>query len=186
MSPIPTLPAALLMLLSLGAVCPPALSAQSVQAAPSAPAARPTDVASEDAILAALYDVISGPAGQKRDWDRMRSLFLPGGRLVGTGPRAAGGFGSRVMTVDDYVATSGPYLEKEGFFEREIARRTERFGPITHVWSTYEARHKTSDPTPFMRGINSIQLFNDGTRWWVVTVFWAPETPATPLPALTT
>ena len=183
MSPIRLLMAVVLPALAAAVVHPSTSVAQTAQAAPSTPLARPADVASEDAILAALYDVISGPAGQKRDWDRMRSLFLPGGRLVPTGPRAAGGFGSRVMTVDDYINSSGPYLEKEGFFEREVARRTERFGPVTHVWSTYEGRHKTSDPTPFLRGINSIQLFNDGTRWWVVSVFWAPETPNTPLPA---
>ncbi|MBA2572061.1 MAG: hypothetical protein H0V06_03375 [Gemmatimonadetes bacterium] len=183
MSPMRLLIAVLLALLSLAVTHPSSSVAQTAPAAPSTPAARPADVASEDAILAALYDVISGPAGQKRDWDRMRSIFLPGARLIPTGARAAGGFGSRVMTVDDYITSSGPYLEKEGFFEREIARRMERFGPMVHVWSTYEARHKTSDPTPFLRGINSIQLFNDGTRWWVVSVFWAPETAAMPLPS---
>jgi hypothetical protein len=183
MSPIRLLMAVMLPALSAAVVHPAVVSAQSAQAAPSTPAARPADVASEDAILAALYDVISGPAGQKRDWDRMRSLFLPGARLIPTGARAVGGFGSRVMTVEDYITSSGSYLEKEGFFEREVACRAERFGPMTHVWSTYEARHKTSDPTPFLRGINSIQLFDDGTRWWVVSVFWAPETAAIPLPS---
>src|SRR5688572_18845337 len=51
----------------------PATQSQSPAAAPI-PAANPADVASIDAIVAALYDVISGPAGKKRDWDRMRSL----------------------------------------------------------------------------------------------------------------
>ena len=145
------------------------------------PAANPADVSSADAIINAVYDVISGAAGKERDWDRMKSLFIPGARLVATGRRQSGGYGSRVMTVDDYILSSGPYLIKEGFFENEIARRTESFGQILHAFSTYEARHKPGEK-PFARGINSIQLMNDGARWWVVTIYWQAEDEKTPLP----
>lgn len=146
------------------------------------PGARASDVASVDAILAALYDVISGPAGQKRDWDRMRALFVDGGRLIAIGHTPAGEFTKRMMTVEDYIRTSGPFLEEKGFTEHEIARRVEQFGGVVHVFSTYEGRIKADDPKPFVRGINSIQLMNDGTRWWVVTVFWEAESAANPLP----
>jgi hypothetical protein len=149
----------------------------------AAPAARPADVASIDAILGALYDVISGPAGQKRDWDRMRSLFAPGARLIPTGRRPDGTYGMRTWDVEQYVATAGASLEKSGFFEREIARRTERFGNVVHAFSTYESRRTLADPTPFARGINSIQLWNDGQRWWVVSVFWEAERPDSQIPA---
>jgi hypothetical protein len=154
----------------------------------------PSDVDSIDHIIAAVYDVISGPAGQKREWDRMRSLFVPGARLIPTSPvRPAGAspdaplkgdepYASRVLDVDGYIARGGPYLEEHGFFERESARRVETYGHIAHVWSTYESRHKAEDPKPFAQGINSIQLMNDGTRWWVVGIFWEQETPRTPLP----
>lgn len=145
------------------------------------PPAKPEDVASIDAIIAALYDVISGPAGQARDWNRMRSLFIPGGRLMPTGVRPDGSVVTRIMEVNDYIATSGPQLERAGFSEREIARRVERFGHIAHVFSTYEGRMET-EPT-IIRGINSIQLLNDGARWWVVSVYWEAERPDNPLPA---
>ena len=145
------------------------------------PAANPADVSTADAIIKSVYDVISGPAGKERDWDRMKSLFIPGARLIATGRRQVGGYGSRVMTVDDYILSSGPYLIKEGFFENEIARKTESFGQILHAFSTYEARHKPGEKA-FARGINSIQLMNDGTRWWVVTIFWQAEDEKTRLP----
>lgn len=148
---------------------------------PAAPAAKPADVASMDSIVAALYDVISGPAG-KRDWDRMRSLFVPYGRLIPVGKRANGEMGNRAMSVDDYIAGSAKFLEDNGFYEREIARRTERFGNIAHIFSTYESKHKADDPKPFARGINSIQVMNDGKRWWIVTVFWQGESADNPLP----
>ena len=149
---------------------------------PATPPAQPADVNSMDAIIDALYDVISGPAGKKRDYNRLRSLFHPSARMIPSGPRRAGGFGTRVHTVEEYIAASAPLMEREGFFEREVARRTEQFGPLAHVFSTYESRHKAEDPKPFARGINSIQLFNDGQRWWVLTIAWANETAQQPLP----
>ena len=145
------------------------------------PPANPADVATIDSTIAALYDVISGPAG-KRNWDRFRSLFVPGARLIPTGPRQTGEVGARVLTVEDYVQRGGPVFEKEGFFEREVARRTETFGNIAHLFSTYESRHAKDDAKPFQRGINSIQLMNDGKRWWVVTIFWQGENEKNPLP----
>ena len=146
------------------------------------PAANAADVATMDSIIAAVYDVISGPAGKKRDWDRMRSLFIPGARLIPTGPRTAGGYGSRVLTVDEYIERGSAFLEKEGFFERETARVTEQFGQIAHAFSTYESKHAADDAKPFQRGINSMQLMNDGKRWWIVTIFWQGEDEKTPLP----
>ena len=151
-------------------------------ATPSTPAANPADVASVDSIIAAVYDVISGPAGKKRDWDRMKSLFIPGARLIPTGARQTGGYSSRVLTVDEYIQRASGFFEKEGFYEREAARKTEEFGQIVHVFSTYESRHAPGDAKPFQRGINSIQLMNDGTRWWVVTIFWQGEDDKHPLP----
>ena len=145
--------------------------------------AKRTDVESVDAILASLYDVISGPAGQRRDWNRFRSLFAPGARLIPTGVRPDGSKAMRVMTPEDYVAGSGPALERSGFFEREIARRSDRFGNVLHVFSTYESRRTPADSAPFARGINSIQLFNDGTRWWVMTILWDSERKDNPIPA---
>jgi hypothetical protein len=143
----------------------------------------PKDVGSMSGILTALYDVISGPAGQKRNWDRMRTLFIPEARLIPTGKRADGSSGRKVMSLEDYINASGPVLEKMGFFETEIHRTVEEFGAVVHVFSTYESRKTKEDEKPFMRGINSIQLWNDGTRWWVVTIFWQNETPQLPIPA---
>jgi hypothetical protein len=140
------------------------------------------DVGSMDGIISALYDVISGPAGQKRNWDRMRTLFIPEGRLISTGIRADGTTGKRVMNVEDYINSSGPFLEKMGFFEREISRKVDQFGGIVQVFSTYSAKKTEADEKPFMRGINSIQLWNDGKRWWIVTILWQSETPDTPIP----
>lgn len=148
----------------------------------SAPAANPADVATIDSTVAALYDVISGPAGKKRDWNRFRSLFIPGARLIPTGKKQGGRFGSTVIDPEGYITRSSSFLEEQGFFEKEVARRTETFGNIAHVFSTYEARRKADEKEPFMRGINSIQLMNDGKRWWIVTVFWEAESPDNPLP----
>ena len=143
----------------------------------------PDDTSSSDKILAALYDVISGPAGQKRDWERMKSLFLPGARMMGTGRRPNGTYGHRSMTIDEYITANAKFIEDGGFFEKEIGRHTDSYGGILHVFSAYEARRAANEEKPFMRGINSIQLWNDGTRWWIVNVFWQSENQQEPLPA---
>lgn len=156
------------------------------QTTPDAPVATadPADVGSIDAIIAALYDVISGDAGVKRDWARMQSLFLPGAKLVPTGPaREGAGFRATLLSPADYVAQGGPLVERVGFHEREIARRTDRFGNIAHVFSTYEGWSTAKDqPEMRIRGINSIQLFHDGSRWWILSIFWQQESPETPIP----
>jgi hypothetical protein len=143
------------------------------------------DVESIDAIIAATYDVISGPAGKQRDWDRERSLFYPGARLMPTATVAGRNdveLAPQILDVESYIARVEPLFAKSGFYETEIARRVESFGSIAHVWSTYESRRDPSDPEPFMRGINSIQLFNDGTRWWVLSIYWQHESTQRPLP----
>lgn len=151
-------------------------------ATPAPPEANPADVSSRDAIIAAVYDVISGPEGKKRDWDRMRSLFVPGARLIPTGPGKNGAHGWRVVPLEEYISRIGPLLEKQGFFERELGRQTEAWGNIAQAFSSYESRHKADDPKPFQRGINSLLLINDGKRWWVVAVLWQGEDEKNPIP----
>jgi hypothetical protein len=146
------------------------------------PAADPADVATMDSIVAACYDVISGPAKTARNWDRFRSLFLPGARMIPTGRRPTGEVVSRVLTPEDYIQRSGP-IAQTGFFEHEISKRVEKYGNIAHVFSTYESKHAKEDEKPFARGINSFQLMNDGKRWWIVTIFWQGEDDKNPLPA---
>ena len=139
--------------------------------------ANPADVSSIDAIVRAAYDAISGAAGEKRDWDRERSLYRPGARLIPTAkPGTNDDLAPQILDVEGFIARVEPYFVEHGFFEKEITRRTEQFGHIAHVWSVYESRHSEDDPEPFMRGINSIQLFYDGTRWWILSIYWQQET----------
>lgn len=158
----------------------PAAPGRPVSEAASPAAAR--DVESLDAILGALYDVISGPAGRQPDWQRFRSLFAPGGRLIPTARGTDGVTRPTVLTPDEFARRVAPGLTQSGFYEREIGRRTERFGAVVHVMSAYDSRRAPADPRPFTRGINSIQLLDAGDRWYVVTVFWDVERPGTQIP----
>lgn len=134
--------------------------------------------------MKAVYEVISGDAGVKRDWNRFRSLFHPFARMIPTGANPRTGIiAARYMSPEDYVTSNGPILERDGFHEQELVRHVDAYGNIAQVFSSYAARHKVGDEKPFMRGINSIQLFNDGKRWWVTSISWSAETPSSPLPA---
>jgi len=152
--------------------------------APAQPAlAKDADGASVDSTIAALYDVISGPAGAPRNWNRMRALFAPDAKLMVVTPnREGGGFGLRTMTVEDYISRNMSSFNTSGFYEREIARTTDAFGQLVHVFSTYELLRAPNDPKPFMRGINSIQLAHDGKRWWIANLVWRAEDTGLALP----
>ena len=78
----------------------------------TAPPADPADVESIDAIITALYDVISGDAGVARDWDRFLSLFAPGGTLSPVGrPPGASTYQRNVITPGEYAERVGEMLE---------------------------------------------------------------------------
>jgi hypothetical protein len=155
-------------------------SAAHGQATPPSPPAtrgappRPADVASTQAIVNALYDVISGPAGP-RNWERFTSLFFPGARLIQSQARPDGTINHRVFSVEEYARLAGPGYMANAFFEREISRKEDRFGAVAHVFSTYDSKRAPSDTLPFSRGINSIQLAFDGSRWAIVNVIWDAE-----------
>jgi hypothetical protein len=172
--------ALLISALAVGAIA----QTPTTPATPPVKEANPADVGSIDAIMKAVYDVISGDANQKRDWDRFRSLFHKDAKLIPTGKNPQTGVTmARFMTPEDYVQRAGPSLEKDGFHEREMARKVEQYGNIAHIFSTYHAFRKKDDKDPFMRGINSFQLLNDGKRWWVISIYWQAETPDNPIPA---
>jgi hypothetical protein len=137
----------------------------------SSPAACPSDVASLDAILSAMYEVLCGPAGQARDWERFRNLYVAGARLIpvisGPGQKSW----ARILSVEDYIRRVEPIFEREDFWERETGRQTETFGNVAHVLSSYESL-RSPEGEPFDRGMNSVQLFHDGARWGIVSVMW--------------
>jgi hypothetical protein len=158
---------------------------------PDWPAAknRRSDVDTVDHVVSSLYDVISGPAGKPRDWDRFRSLFLPDGRLGVVRPEtpatkdAPARKGDAVfLTPEMYVQRDDPYFKTQGFFERSIANRVEEFGNLVHVWSSYESRHAEHDSQPFARGINSIQIVYAQGRFWIASILWDEERPGLTLP----
>jgi hypothetical protein len=176
------------LLAQVAATAAPMRPVGSIASQPNWPQAKPEDVKSPEAILNAVYSVISGGKNQPRDWDRMRSLFVPDARLIPSiAPPATAGAPAHTdaifLTVDGYIARSNGRMTSDGFFEHSIHNEIEQFGNIVQVWSTYESRHNLEDAKPFARGINSFQLLKDGDRYWVVNIFWDSESPTKPIPA---
>ena len=135
-----------------------------------------------DHLVASLYDVISGPPGQ-RDWPRFRSLFLPDGRLAAIRPEKPGSKGDVVyVTPDMYAERDDPYFKAHGFFERSIANRVEVFGNLVQVWSTYESRNAKTDAKPFARGVNAFQIVHARGRYWIASILYDEERPGLTLP----
>ena len=158
---------------------PPAKAPRHVEVPTIAP--RAEDVSTIDGIMKAFYEVISGPAGQARQWSRDRTLYIADIRFVAMAEDKAGRPQAHVVSHQQFVDGSDPMLVREGFYESEIHRVTQKFGHITHVFSTYESRTKAGGPV-IARGINSIELFDDGKRWWIASNIWDDERPDNPLP----
>jgi hypothetical protein len=133
------------------------------------------DLAGIDAAIRGVYEVISGPPGQKRHFDRMRSLFAPGATLKAIGPKGLHG-----GSLDDYISRNKDVLEREGFTERELGRRLEVWGGLATAWSAYDGR--TANGSFHERGINSFQLVKIDGKWLVASILWQEETPDDPLP----
>jgi hypothetical protein len=157
-----------------------ATSQSATSPSPTTPEASPKDVQSLDAIVAAIYDVISGPPGA-RDWNRFNSLFAKDARLIAVRMPKDGKPSLAVMTPKDYADRAGSYFMEHGFFEHELSRKTDSFGAMTHIYTTYESR-ETKDGKPIDRGINSMEFFYDGQRWWCVEIYWDAERPGNPIP----
>jgi hypothetical protein len=143
-------------------------------------APRPEDVSTLDGIIKAFYETISGPKGQPRQWARDRTLYIPEARFVSMDVRD-GKPHTEIMDHQAFVDRSNDFLVREGFYEKEIHRVTKAFGNVTHVFSTYEMRQTANGPVTG-RGVNSIQLINDGKRWWIVSAAWDDERPDNPIP----
>jgi hypothetical protein len=147
-------------------------------AVPSVTSSAPPSAADAVAIdhaVTDVYAVISGPPGQKRDFDHMRSLFAPGATLKAIGPK-----GLRGGSLEDYITRNSAVLEREGFTERELGRRVEIWGGLATVWSAYDGR--TATGSFHERGINSFQLVKIDGKWLVASILWQEETPDNPLP----
>lgn len=145
------------------------------------PADYTKDVLSKESIIDALYQVISGSPEQTRDWDRFRNLFLPESRLIPTGKNKEGNFTIRAISPEEYVQMFTKNI-KTGFFEKELHHEVDEYGTIAHVFSTYETRQSETGPVS-NRGINSIQLYHDGKRYYVVNIFWCAESMGFELPS---
>lgn len=172
-----------LTLLSALLVVPAVLGAQAAprhHVAVASTAPRPADVATLDGIVQAYYDVITGPAGEPRQWARDRSLYIPNVRFVATGV-APGGPYAHLMEHQDFVEETDSGFVHQGFFEREIRRLTRQYSNIVQVFSTYEERPTAGGPVTG-RGINALQLFWDAERWWIASAIWFEEDPAHPIP----
>ena len=171
-------PAALVLALSVLLAGAPPAAGQSLP--------RAGDVESPEALIAAAYDALARAPGAPFQWDRFRSLFLPGARLVPNTEQTGGEL--RVLTPEEFITWIEGFWtgiigtpEDLGFEEAEVHAVVERYGDIAHAMSTYEKRF-WQDQRIMGRGVNSFQLVRNGGRWWIAGIVWDEENGAGPVP----
>jgi len=135
-----------------------------------------------DAAVQDIYATISGPAGKARDWEHWKELFTTDGKLGVVITGKDGQTKLRTLTPDEFIASSGKYMESKGFYEKEIHREMQRYAHLVQVFSTYECRTNETDAQPMMRGINSIVLVEEAGKLKIASLIWEQETQQNPLP----
>jgi hypothetical protein len=149
--------------------------------------AAPADTSSVNAIVTALYASVSHGPEYEPNWNRLRGLFLPKALVVP--PKRSDAPALTILDVAAFEERIRKYIagrrergEALGFTEREIARIENRFGNVCQVFSTFETVRAPGDPAPFARGVHSIQLVDDGRRWWIAALVWDNEREDNPIP----
>ena len=164
-----------LFLTLVAALLTPQLRAQ---VAPTTTACPST--ATLDDLVKAIDSAVTGPADKDRTC--FRELFLPEARLVPLGKNADGGFTPHILAVDGWIEA----VRKRGnasLMEHQIKVRTEVYGHLAHLWSTYETRVEIDGKVQSqVKGINSIQAANDGKSWKIQEIVWEAETPEEKIP----
>jgi hypothetical protein len=140
------------------------------------------NVATLDGIMKAYYDVVTVKKGEKVRYERDSLLHVAGAQVGWNQQGKDGKPHLKMVSLKEYHRMSDEHLEKNGFYEIEISRKVENFGSIYHVFSTYETRN-TYDGPIIGRGINSIELFFDGTRFWIITWVFDDERKDNPIPS---
>jgi len=143
---------------------------------------RPEDVSTLEGIAKASYETISGGVGVPRQWGRDRTLFAPSVRYIAMSKGKTGEVRARTSDYQEYLDESNDFLVKQGFTEKELGRKIERFGNVATVLSSYEGR-VVSTGKVVTRGVNIFSLYNDGKRWWIQTMLWDEEEPGNQIPA---
>jgi hypothetical protein len=139
------------------------------------------NVSTLNGIIKAYYDVVTVNKGEKPSYQRDSSLHVPNVNVGWAVKTKSGKMAVKYVSLKEYHRQSDDYLAANGFDEREISRKVEKFGAIYHVWSTYESRNTKTGPI-IERGINSIELFYDGTRFWILGWFYDGERKDNPIP----
>ena len=131
------------------------------------------DLGTVDGVIHSLYDAISGPVGQDRDWNTFRNLFAEDARMYIAVPDKDSGSVLKSITPEEYAQRNEARLSDIGFSEDELYRITNSYGAGTQVLSTYESHYTNKNgEEDITQGINSIQLYFDGERYFIVSIFW--------------
>lgn len=140
------------------------------------------DAADIQTTLDALYAVISGPVGQARDFEHMRTLFVDGAAMGAVSAGESGNGAGRIITLDQYIERSGPWLVENGFVERETRNEIDVWGEIASVRSAYEGVNGVTGEV-FLIGVNFITLYKIEGEWKIASILWRTETEDWPISA---
>jgi hypothetical protein len=148
--------------------------------AKAAPVARSSDVSSPEALLSALHDSVSGPAGPV-DWNRFRSLFLPSARLGSSTTDSKGVARITLASPEELIKSGASERERVPWYEVILVKRIQRFDNIAVAYYSHDNR-SSPDGGVVQQSVNVCEMLYDGTRWWILSDIWNVVPKSTKLP----
>ncbi len=133
-----------------------------------------------DRVITTLYDVISGPPGE-RNWKLFLSLFHDDANMGSITFDQEGASSFRSFTPKEYIDRNGKYFVENGFYEEEVKRKVNLYGHIAQVWTSYQILTGEDGPVR-LKGINAIQLVFENNMWKITNIIWQAENENFPLP----
>ncbi len=142
----------------------------------------PSDLATVDAVISALYESTRHTSEKPQDWERFRSLFVPNAVLV-----QAASIGSFEYSIDSFIEEAQYFRDRdptEDWYETELARETHQLDDVAHVFSVnvFGPSTEGSQPKRYTHSFNLVKMdeherrgssVHQSTKWQITSWHWS-------------
>lgn len=135
-------------------------------------------VNSIDGIVNEVLATISGDSTVTRDVEKLRMLFTADATLRALAIAPDGSRQLRTFNLEEFARIVRDYYSGTNFYEYELKKTVNEYNGIAQAFQGYEVK----GPRGIEKGINSYQLYNDGQRWWIISILWVSDRNGVELP----
>lgn len=130
--------------------------------------------------VSALWAALSHAPGASADIVALRRLLHEDAVVFGAQSRDGAPHLRRTLA-EDFLAANARVSGK-GFHECEVSRSLQVYDRFAVAYSVVESRADKTAAHPDFVGVNSVQLYRDGSQWKLLSLYYHVETQGSPVP----